>query len=498
MSQTYFFKLKKVQAKQIQDRIWLSMKRCKTKGKVYTAGDFKHGTAAEDITKLDEGYKIFRCLRGSPPYWESSKKDIFAVVRQLGTPTWFFSLSAAETKWWSLLSTLGLLVDGKKYSESDISTMSWETKCRLIRSDPVTCARYFQHRVDSFLKVFLKSNASPLGILKDHFYRIEFKQRGSPHVHGLLWIEDAPRIGENTDKEVEEYIADRITTERHGPCSDELINLQCHRHSHTCRKRKKKACRSNFPLPPMRKTQILKPFRDPTDPSFNVAKQNYSKIVTFLETISTGSDMNFEEYLAELGLSEEEYILALRTSLTDTKVFHKRDPNAVRVNGYNPYILKAWEANCDLQFVTSPYGCGMYVVGYISKGQRGMSDLLRHACEDARKDGGTLKSQMRTIGNKFKRHVEISEQEAVYLVLQIPLRKSSRGSVFINTFPPEERPFLLKTTAELEALDNDSEDIQCQNMLSRYAKRPRSQKDLCLADFVQYMILKGTQEKRQK
>ena len=43
-------------------------------------------------------------------------------------------------------------------------------------------------------------------------------------------------------------------------------------------------------------------------------------------------------------------------------------PNAVRVNGHNPHILKAWKANCDLQFITSPYGCGIYVVGYISKG----------------------------------------------------------------------------------------------------------------------------------
>ena len=97
----------------------------------------------------------------------------------------------------------------------------------------------------------------------------------------------------------------------------------------------------------------------------------------------------------------------------------------------------------------------MYIVGYISKGQRGMSDLLRHACEDARKDGGRLKTQVRAIGNKFNRHVEISEQEAAYLVLQMPLRKSSLGCIFINTSPPEDRPFHLKTSTELEALDDD-------------------------------------------
>ena len=126
-----------------------------------------------------------------------------------------------------------------------------------------------------------------------------------------------------------------------------------------------------------------------------------------------------------------------------------------------------------------------------------MPDLLRHACEDARKDGETLKSQVRAIGNKFNRHVEISEQEAIYLLLQMSLRKSSRGSFCVNTSPPEERPFLLKTSADLEALDDDSEYIQCQNMLSRYAKRPRSQKDLCLADFCSIYDIKRYTRKKQ-
>ena len=70
----------------------------------------------------------------------------------------------------------------------------------------------------------------------------------------------------------------------------------------------------------------------------------------------------------------------------------------IRINAYNPYILEAWEENCDLQFVTSSYGCGQYVdVGYISKCERGMSCLLRNAREDARKDGRTIESQVRKL-----------------------------------------------------------------------------------------------------
>ena len=293
----------------------------------------------------------------------------------------------------------------------------------------------------------LKTAGCPLGKVEDFFYRVEFQQRGSPHIHGLLWIQDAPRLGEVSDEQVEDYVAKHLTTKKEGPCAQDLIKLQCHRHSHSCRKNKRKECRFDFPLPPMKKTCLLRPFTDPTELDCKTAQENYHKIVSFLKSISGGSDMSFDNYLEQLGLTEDEYLAALRTSIKDAKVFHQRNPDSVRVNAYNPNILEAWQANCDLQFVTSPYACGIYIVGYISKGQRGMSDLLRHACEEARKDGGSIQNQVRSIGNKFNRHVEISEQEASYLVLQMPLRKSSRGNIFINTSPQEERPFLLKTNA---------------------------------------------------
>ena len=35
----------------------------------------------------------------------------------------------------------------------------------------------------------------------------------------------------------------------------------------------------------------------------------------------------------------------------------------------------------DIQFVLDVHACAMYIVSYISKGQRGMSELLRAACE---------------------------------------------------------------------------------------------------------------------
>lgn len=68
-----------------------------------------------------------------------------------------------------------------------------------------------------------------------------------------------------------------------------------------------------------------------------------------------------------------------------------------------------------------------------------MSNLLFHATQEAREGNKDLKQQVRQIGHKFLNHVEVSAQEAVYFVLQMPLKQSSRQVVFINTSPEEER-----------------------------------------------------------
>ena len=67
----------------------------------------------------------------------------------------------------------------------------------------------------------------------------------------------------------------------------------------------------------------------------------------------------------------------------------------------------------------------MYIANYISKGQKGMSELLREACHEARQGNNVIKQQVRDIGIKFLNNVEISAQEVVYIVLQQPMRKSS-------------------------------------------------------------------------
>jgi len=42
-----------------------------------------------------------------------------------------------------------------------------------------------------FIRDVSKSSVAAMGKVADYFYRVEFQQRRSPHIHWLFWIKDA-------------------------------------------------------------------------------------------------------------------------------------------------------------------------------------------------------------------------------------------------------------------------------------------------------------------
>ena len=202
-----------------------------------------------------------------------------------------------------------------------------------------------------------------------------------------------------------------------------------------------------------------------------------------LNDLKEGEDITFDQLLKDLDVTEQNYILAIRSSLNRPTIYLKRKPNELRINNYNAACLSAWRANMDIQFVLHVYACAMYIVSYISKAQKGMSELLCKACDEAKEGNASIKQQVRDIGSKFLNSVEISAQEAVYLVLQLPMRKSSRQVVFINTSPPEQRVQLLKPMSEIEEMEDEREEIHSGGLLKRYVERPASLQNVTLADW---------------
>lgn len=483
-----FYKLKKVQIKQIADKVSLALRKCKMKDKKLTVREVLSEDSVNEIMRLNEGYKVLRTLRGSPPYWERAKKDIYAMIRQLGIPTWFCSFSSAETKWLPLLRCLGLLIDKKDYSDTDLLNMPWLEKCRLIKSDPITCSRYFDHKVQMFINNVLRSQSSPIGKISDFFYRVEFQQRGSPHIHMLVWVQDALILSKGNDEEVVNFIDSYVTCKKNGEIED-LVNYQTHRHAPTCRKKGQGVCRFGFPLPPLDKTMILYGLKRKTK-EYEKAREDYDKILLALEELKLGNETSFtlEEFLQSLKLSYSEYLLALASNIKEgqAKVFLKRNTSEIRINNYNDTLLKCWEANMDIQYILDPYACAAYIVSYMSKGQRGMSNLLRQACEEASEGENDIRHQVRRVGNAFLTHVEVGAQEASYILLQMPLRRATREFTFINTNIETERVVLLKSHSVLSEMPQNSTSVEADNVLKRYQRRPSSMEKYCLAEYVAY------------
>ena len=476
-----FFKHKKLQMKQISDKVNLAVRRCKKRGQKITAAEARDSSYLDKLVNLDEGYYIFRQLRNSPAYLETRKKDIFAMIRQLSLPTWFMSLSAADTRWTDLLKMLAKLNDGIDYSEKELENLSWQEKTKLVQKDPVTCSRFFDHRVQEFLNTVLKSSCEPIGKLLDYFYRVEFQQRGSPHIHMLVWIENAPTLETNSEREIVQFVDKYLTCNTDNEKTANLVGLQSHKHSRTCRKKGKPICRFGFPLPPLPRTMLLYPLEEDVDKY----KKKNTELLKAMNEYKDNVDMTFEEFLENFAKMDfDDYIKCIRSSLKAPKVFLKRKTKDMRINLFNEGILCAWKANLDIQIVLEPYGCASYIVGYISKSQRGMSAQLDAAAKEARKGNLDLKKQVRHIGNVFSNCVEVSAQEAVYLDLQIPLTKCTRDIVFVNTSVPEERIFLLKPKAVLDELPAESTNVESDNVIQRYSKRPKQLSKFCLADYV--------------
>lgn len=157
----------------------------------------------------------------------------------------------------------------------------------------MTCARYFDHRFQSFLACVacvLKSKMNPTGQIQHYFYRVELQQRGSPHVHMLVWIKDAPVYNGTNQNKVENFIDSYVTREKDEDMPN-LVNYQTHKYTRTCRKKGKAICRFNFPLPPMPYTVFLDPLHDEEEKM--LGKENFQKVAKFVSEVKTASTQSF-------------------------------------------------------------------------------------------------------------------------------------------------------------------------------------------------------------
>ena len=450
-----------------------------------TAGQLVNVNNVRRVITDDQIYASFKSVRGTPQYWNNMMLDVLAKIRHFGVATWFLTWSAAIFKWTETIKIVAYQT-GERLTDDQINAMDWDTKVKYLKRNPVTVARQVDHIFRKVFKDILYSGLHPIGQILNHDDRREFQQRsGVEHAHVLVHVKNAPRIDENSDKEVIEFIDKHNTCElpdnvEYPELYDLVTSVQTHHHTTTCRKKKGVRCRFDAPWPPCEKTHIIRG-QNADKSLWKKSRKILDNVLQEMSTVSDLESVSLTDILTSSGVTYDEYIEALEYSKHKLSIAYKRRPVEQNISPYNPLLLNSLKSNMNLQFVTGIYGLLAYLTSYMCKPERNMSELMKKALKEA--SGKDIKEKLRTVGNIFKTKRECSLSEAIKRTLSLPMRTSNIDVVHIPTGVRENRTRMLKSPEEIEIMDPDDTNVYKTNMLENYANRPDCLENMCYADF---------------
>ena len=499
-------------------------------------GSSVRNASGEAVIKLQDLYSVFKTLKGTPKYWQTAKYELMAKVKQLGPFHLFYTFSCGEMRWTevfiSILKRLGhtivypekwdgndaeVLVDGQTELWEFVNNMS-QSKSEILRGFSFLITRLFDARVKSFIKNILMGRGKGKINLAYYSYRVEFQARGMPHIHGVAWIEE----DELAKREITGYLCDqpRKTEELaveliscELPESDEELRsivseVQRHKHTKSCRKYTG-SCRYGFPKLPSPKTFMTEPIKDMDDKEkeelIKKATETLKHAKEMLDDPECKDEMSFEEFLIKLGVEEDVYLRYISIIHKSRTLVLKRKVSERFINNYNKEMLRAWNANMDIQLALDPYAIISYIVNYISKDESGMTKFLKEAL-DAIADG-TILEKLRALKSAYFTNRQMGASEAVYRVIpNLKLKDSNITCIFVATgFPENRSAFYRKVGHDIkEILDDESEIVEAHEetseesvaiegdagkfqksitVIERYKSRPKCLESMCLAQF---------------
>jgi len=133
----------------------------KVKGSI-TAGQLQNNCSDTVRSFLceDQGYIFMNSIKGTPAYWKHFLYDVLAMVKQLGLPTYFLTLSCADLRWDELVNIIGKL---NNVPVDNVIMSDYKKRCEILNSNPVLTARHFQYRVELFFKHILMNKQGCIG-----------------------------------------------------------------------------------------------------------------------------------------------------------------------------------------------------------------------------------------------------------------------------------------------------------------------------------------------
>ncbi len=461
---------------------------------------FRSATFTENITRgmledpefldqcLEKNFSFLKSIPNSVQYWHNRKKDLFAMVRQLGKPTMFLTMSVNEIRWPHLLRTLHHLSDlyPNIVLDDPLVDLDRVKRSNLVNEDPVTYCIYFYKLVCVILKMLqskYKYNPFYKYRVMEYFLRIKFQHRGSPHAHILLWLENDPHepVSENMSLTTQ-LINDLRSVNCANSPKEAMYSNQVHKHTFTCTKRGESTCRFNIPFWPMNETRILLPMSKQDG-----RRQKLQDVAKQLRlSIEERSYSTVSEFLIHNNLTINCYLDVIRATLHRPTVIFQRNFKQICTKTFHPWISGTLNSNMDLQFILDEYSCAAYVVEYVNKSARGMSHLHRELLKLTEENvDADYTSLIKKVGIRLLNMVEMSAQAAAWYLLRQPMSVCSRKVIYISTVWPQERQKTGKQecTMDKEKIGIDSTNVWNKNLIEQYESPPTTLENVNLADF---------------
>ena len=438
-------------------------------------------TESNGQTKLNlkDPCDVFKKLSGSPKFWQNARNELVAKVKQLGPFQVFFTFSCGEMRWAEVYISFFIkkgckveFICEEEWSGKDIDILVngipiWdfienmpERRHELFKNHTFLLTRIFDARVKSFVKHILMGRGLDKIPFRYYSYRVEFQARGMPHIHGVAWIQkdwlashNVPNVLSDDPEKALIIVENLIKCEL--PDDQEIRKIvkevQQHNHTKSCMKYSG-VCRYGFPRLPSPRNIVAQPLpkemsKAEREKETKTALEILEKARNLIQSEKFDNNVSFENFLVQVGVKEDEYVKSLSISSKGNVLVLKRGLKEIHTNNYNTEMLKAWNANMDIQIALDPYAVITYVVSYVLKDETGMTKFLKDALNS--QTGKSIKEKITALKNAYLLNRQVGESESCYRILAgMKLKDSNISTVFVQTGFPENRTEFYKKLPE--------------------------------------------------
>lgn len=406
-------------------------------------------------------------LTGTPPYWAQQSRNLGAMIRQLGTPHAFITFSAADLQWPDLHAYMPVQAQPTA-TEAERQRIN----AKNVNENPAIAACWFYRRFELFFAKVLK----PLLGVEDWWYRFEWQNRGSSHVHGLVWLKHAPSpdtLDLNNPESVQEFLdfwSTRVSTINPG---EHIPPHPKHPSAHSSQ-------------------EITFHFKDLAQLLNRV--QRHTKCTAYCLRRPKGSPPDTPlvcrfKFPKELGTDLR---LVVNPNGNKQLITPRNDTH---LNSYNPVTALGWRANSDISPCTDPRAVATYISKYASKSEKPSSNFgeIMQAISTRLEQETSSRIVFQKMLSRIVTERDYSAQEVCHQLFGRHMMAASRE--FGTLCLLERRQRRLRQRQEDEGLEQGVEE---QDWHDAYFARQPEHENISLYEWFQFYRKRGRSATRRK